>query len=67
MAPPDLIEITNGHQAKTMTWSELCWVWIGSRNSETIKRIRHELETEGVSHLIAVDGVGLALTLKEPA
>ncbi len=55
---PNMVMVRLAQQTRLMSWSELCFMFIGSKNVGVITRIIEELAEHGVSHLITESGIG---------
>jgi hypothetical protein len=49
MKPRDVVKLRLGKQQRELTWSEFCFRFVGSANTETIKCIAADLERLGHS------------------
>lgn len=59
MMPRTPLLVTNGRHTAEMSWGAVCFVWIGSANTDIIRRVRGDLEQHGYAAIWSHDGIGL--------
>ncbi|MBB3567251.1 hypothetical protein [Rhizobium sp. BK491] len=66
MDKADVLTISNDRgQRRDVSWSEFCFIFVGSKNRDEINRIAAELTANGRSHWIApADGVRVDIELQ---